>query len=123
MRSLTSTPFLLKLSAWLFAFACVGCVSLSIEQAKNNYRENRDYSSLELLSRSLTVSMQRSAVENLLGEPDYCPFEGQCYYSSDRMEAINDEFEGVMSLVVEYRDTSGTVTSTLQSFSFLPVGE
>ena len=70
--------------------------------------------------------MPRSKVEEILGEPDYSPVEGQYYYSSNR-----ENSEGVtIGLVLEYRKTEyrdddihTVITGKLESFRLMPIGE
>ena len=70
--------------------------------------------------------MPRSKVEEILGEPEYSPVEGQYYYSSNRKNA-----KGVLvGLVVEYRrteyrggDIHSVITGRLESFGLMPIGE
>jgi hypothetical protein len=68
--------------------------------------------------------MPRCKVVSILGEPDYSPVDGQCYYSSDKTNS-----KGVIiGLVVEYRkyvgnDVDMTITGKLESFKLMPIGE
>jgi hypothetical protein len=57
--------------------------------------------------------MPRAEVEQLLGEPDYSPTDGQYYYSSNRNK---------LGLVVDYR-IDGEATSQLQRFGMETLGE
>ena|SRR5215204_1406322 len=90
------------------------------------YKKSRDYRSLRVLIRRLKIGMPRSKVEEILGEPDYSPVEGQYYYSSDRENA-----KGVtIGLVVEYRKTEyrdsdihTVLTGKLESFRLMAIGE
>lgn len=90
------------------------------------YKKSRAYQSLKLLTRRLKIGMPRSKVEELLGEPDYSPVDGQYYYGSNRTNS-----KGViMGLVVEYRKTSyradgihTIITGKLESFVLMPIGE
>ena len=90
------------------------------------YRKTRDYRSLKILIKRLKVGMPRARVEEVLGEPDYSPVEGQYYYSSDRKNS-----KGVtIGLVVEYRKTEyrggdihTVITGRLESFILMPIGE
>ena len=97
-----------------------------LDQASRNYKAHRDYASLELISRHLHEGMERSKVEELLGEADYSPIEGQYYYSSDHSEMVGSGKERMsvpVGLVVEYRDEQGELTGQLQSFWLDRIGE
>ena len=90
------------------------------------YKKTRAYQSLKLLSKRLKIGMPRSKVEELLGEPDYSPVDGQYYYSSNR----NNSKGVVIGLAVEYRKTSyradgihTVITGKLESFKLMPIGE
>lgn len=71
--------------------------------------------------------MLRSEVENLLGEPDYSPVEGQYYYASDRevypQNGTANQVKVPVSLVVDYRNQLGEITDKLQTFWMGPLGE
>jgi hypothetical protein len=71
--------------------------------------------------------MKRTVVEDLLGEPDYSPVEGQYYYSSDRKDYVEAEgtkdTQVTIGLVIDYRDNNGVVTEQLQTFQIGPIGE
>jgi hypothetical protein len=90
------------------------------------YKKSRDYRSLRVLTKRLKVGMPRAKVEEVLGEPDYSPVEGQYYYSSDR-----ENSKGViLGLVVEYRrteyrggDIHTAITGRLESFRLMAIGE
>src|SRR5262249_32773235 len=47
------------------------------EQYSASYKKNRDYKSLKALVKLLKIGMPQRKVEDLLGEPDYSPIEGQ----------------------------------------------
>jgi hypothetical protein len=78
------------------------------------------------LTKLLKVGMPRAKVEEILGEPDYSPVEGQYYYSSNR-----ENSKGVIvGLVVEYRrteyrgsDIHTAITGRLESFRLMAIGE
>lgn len=106
----------------------VGCNTQAQEpeQASRSYKAHRDYPSLEVLSGHLRKGMVRSEVEELLGEADYSPIEGQYYYSSDRSEMAGSGKERMnvtVGLVVDYRDDQGKLTGQLQSFWLGRIGE
>ena len=90
------------------------------------YKKSRDYQSLKIFIKRLKVGMPRAKVEEILGEPDYSPVEGQYYYSSNRKNS-----KGVIiGLVVEYRKTEyrdddihTVITEKLESFRLMPIGE
>jgi hypothetical protein len=90
------------------------------------YKTIRDYRSLKLLVKRLKVGMPPSKVEEILGEPDYSPVDGQYYYSSNR-----ENSKGVtIGLVVEYRKTEyrggdihTVITGKLESFRLMPIAE
>jgi len=91
------------------AIICSSCSTYTLKQASISYKNNRDYESAKIICDLLRVGMKKSDVENLLGEPDYSPVEGDYYYSiaydeekyfemsdEDRQEVIN-------GIVVSYR--------------------
>jgi hypothetical protein len=88
------------------------------------YQKTRNYRSLKVLVKYLKRGMPRCKVVSILGEPDYSPVDGQCYYSSDKTNS-----KGVIiGLVVEYRkyvgnDVDMTVTGKLESFKLMSIGE
>lgn len=102
----------------------------TLEEASVSYRQNRDYASLELISRSVHEGMERAELEGLLGEPDYSPVEGQVYYASDREGPLGEQaspdgvpLRATYGLVADYRNEIGELTPHLQRFSFGPIGE
>ena len=103
------------------------CTTLSLEQASINYKKYHDYASLETIYRHLAKGMRRTEAEHLLGEPDYSPIEGQCYYSSDREEDSangNDGHSKVpVGIILDYRDKKGVSTGKIQTFQMGPIGE
>ena len=115
---------LLLLFIVLMGIACTDCTgrdqkSEQVKWAGSSYRTEKDYASLELISRHLHRGMTRSEVEELLGKADYSPIEGQEYYSSDRREAAGSGKERrfiTVGLVVEYRNDQGELTGQLQKF-------
>ncbi len=100
---------------------------LELEDSGRSYKTQRDYVSLEVIYRHLRKGMERSEVEELLGEPDYSPVEGQYYYSSDRRETVNRGKEqvrvSVVGMVVDYRDEQGMLTEQLQVFRLGRIAE
>lgn len=122
---------LLLLFIVLMGITCTDCTgrdqkSEQVEQAGSSYRTQKDYTSLELISKHLHRGMPRSEVEELLGKADYSPIEGQEYYSSDRREAVGSGKERMsftVGLVVEYRDERGELTGQLQRFWLGRIGE
>lgn len=115
---------------WLLisiSFVLVACAGQSVQQASASYKKNHDYASLEKIVANIDKGMKRAKVENLLGEPDYSPTEGQYYYSSDRRQTIEGPDHGVrevtVGLVVEYRDKNDNLTNELQDFKLGPIGE
>lgn len=102
----------------------LGCATTSLEQVSNHYQAQRDYASLEILHQQLRTGMNRAEVENLLGEPDYSPIEGQYYYSSDGEDESDPERGPVsVGVVVDYRDETGALSKKLQTFWLGPIGE
>jgi outer membrane protein assembly factor BamE (lipoprotein component of BamABCDE complex) len=106
----------------------VGCNTQAQEpeQASRSYKAHRDYPSLEIISGHLRKGMERSEVEDLLGEPEYSPLAGQEYYSSDRRETVRhgkQEVQIPVGLVVDYRDEQGRVTEQVQKFRLGRIGE
>lgn len=88
-----------------------------LDSASQTYRSTRALDSLAHLADLIPPGTPRSRVEALLGEPDYSPVDGQVYYSSQDNGASAD------SLVIDYRDANGTVTSSVQDRQFGPIGE
>jgi outer membrane protein assembly factor BamE (lipoprotein component of BamABCDE complex) len=106
-----------------FLVSCATSLS-SIEKASANYKQDRDYTSLEIIYKNLSKGMQRKEVERLLGEPDYSPIDGQYYYSSNRSAYAEDQGREVaIGVVVDYRDRNGDITEKLQEFWLGPIGE
>ena len=101
-------------------------VPASLPHAARSYRENRDLGSLQELISGLRLGMPERDVVALLGDPTYCPVDGQCYYPSDK----KDQNGFTLTLVVEYRynlhtgnDTTTVLTHRLESYSLFGVGE
>jgi hypothetical protein len=121
--------FALSLALAATAFACTGYrveMPSSLSAASRSYREHRDVESLQVLMGSLRVGMPEDAVKAVLGEPDTCPTEGQCYYGSEKRDRLGRPY----TLVVEYRYTfyandeiTTVVTHRLEEYSLSPVGE
>ena len=84
----------------------------TLERASHRYQHDRDYASLETITRSLHVGMSKAEVEALLGPPVYSPTDGQYNYSSTREDRI---------LVVDYR-LNDQLTDRLQQFDLMTVG-
>lgn len=114
-----------RLAPLLFLIiALVGCSSSPLENASRQYQSDKEYKSLKVIHGHLSKGMARNEVERLLGEPDYSPTDGQYYYSSSLSEYSKEqERETPVGLIVDYRDKSGAITSTLREFSFGPIGE
>ena len=59
------------------------CLSRELSE---HYKKDHDYQSLAMLIPFLDLhNMTRADVEQMLGEPSYCPTLDQCYYPSDEM--------------------------------------
>jgi outer membrane protein assembly factor BamE (lipoprotein component of BamABCDE complex) len=109
----------------------IGCGSEAneLEQASRSYKTQQDYASLERIHMHLRTGMARTEVEELLGEPDYSPVEGQYYYSSNRQETAGSgkkqvkQIDMPVGLVVEYRDEQGKLTGQVQKFWLGNIGE
>ena len=88
-----------------------GCASgkMTTDQISDHYKQNHDYESLVSLVPQLNLTMSRSEVENLLGEPIVCPLTGQCYYISDK------------TIIVYCSDESKVSHDTCQSFPLILV--
>ncbi len=105
--------------------------SEQLKQAGRSYKAQRDYASLETVHRHLRKGMARSKMEELLGEPDYSPVEGQEYYSSDRRETAGSgkekeqvkQIDMPVGLIVDYRDEQGELTGQVQTFRLGRIGE
>lgn len=108
-------------------FLLGGCASQSLQQASISYKTTKDYASLRIIHEHLALGMTRASVDNLLGEPDYSPIEGQYYYSSDRKEYPEDSAANrvkvPVGVVVNYRTEQGVLTDSLQTFWLGPIGE
>jgi hypothetical protein len=134
-RSLVRTRWSIRFAGVAFAIAAasLGCMPYRVaipaarEPARRGYGQRSDLESLQLLMGGLRLGMSEQAVRALLGEPDICPVEGRCYYSSDRQ----DRRGHTMTLVVEYRhdvllpdrEIDSVVSHRLESYSLGPVGE
>ena len=92
----------------VFAASCAG----SLERASARYKKDREFASLETITRSLHTGMNKAEVEALLGPPDYSPTDGQGSYSSSERSRI---------LIVDYR-LNDQVTDRLQHFELMTVG-
>jgi outer membrane protein assembly factor BamE (lipoprotein component of BamABCDE complex) len=104
----------------------VGCTDNSLKQASISYKTNHDYASLKVIYNSLSTGMSRTEVDNLLGEPDHSPIDGQYYYLSDRKEPPEPGMDNIkvpVGMVISYRDKSGQITDKIQEISFGPIGE
>jgi hypothetical protein len=119
-----------------------------IGELSEHYRQNHDYQSLVSLIPFLDLhDMTRADVEQILGEPSYCPTLDQCYYPTGEMiqtmcgegtvpdgetcvnPATGDEMPPLrfpMILVVRYQSTGNTqpeAADPLSGFWLGPVGE
>lgn len=102
---------------------CSGNLS-AIENASVNYKNTKDFKSLEIIFKHLSKETPSKEAKRLLGEPDYSPTKGQYYYSSNKSEYSKEQDREVpLGLVVDYRDKNGAVTETLQEFWIGPIGE
>lgn len=100
------------------------CSSSLLEDKSAQYKRDKEYRSLQVIFENLSKGMPRKEVERLLGDPDYSPTNGQYYYSSSQSVYSKDQDRTVpVGLVVDYCDTSGKLTDTLQAFSLGPIGE
>lgn len=98
----------------LMSLAFNGCdTPVGVEQARESYAANRDFSSLKVLHSQLSKGMSRADVETLLGQPTRSPLNGVYYYLSNQ-HGENDP-RARLGLVVEYIDSGGAVTDQLQS--------
>ncbi len=79
----------------------------SMMQLSKHYKQRHDYESLAALLPYLNYTLKRSDVENLLGEPEYCPTLSNCYYPSDK------------SVIVFCPDMSQVSRATCQSFPLI----
>lgn len=104
-----------------------GCAASELEFAKAEYKNSRSHDSLVVLEASIEPGMSRTEVDELLGEPDYSPIDGQYYYLSDREAPIPDapasQPPAPVGLVLDYRNDAGQVTQSLHSKRFGPIGE
>jgi hypothetical protein len=104
--------FIKKLVIGLSAILVLsGCTpgEKTVDEISDHYKKNHDYESLTALIPELDVTLSRSDVEALLGEPIVCPLTGQCYY-------ITDE-----SIIVHCDDESKISHETCQSFPLILV--
>jgi hypothetical protein len=115
-----------KCLATVLAVILVACTTSPspLDAAGANYRQHRDYESLEIVTQHLSTGLSRGDVERLLGEPDYSPTEGLYYYSSaKKARSEQHDREVTLGLVVDYRDKSGADTKSLQKYQLGPMGE
>ncbi|NOX92082.1 MAG: hypothetical protein GXP18_06440 [Gammaproteobacteria bacterium] len=95
-----------------------------LEEASAKYKNNRDYESLQIIHEHLAFGIERKAIENLLGEPDYSPTDGLYYYSSSQRVFIENQNRYTSpGLIVDYRDKKGVTTETLRKFQLRNIGE
>ena len=81
-----------RLRVWLIVvFLISGCANHepTLQELSENYKQNHDYESLVAMLPHLSYTMSRSEVENLLGEPVYCPMAHQCYYHSNQSAIVS----------------------------------
>ncbi len=119
-------PLLLALLLLITACDTQAQIPRMSKLAGDSYKAHRDYASLEIIYRYLSKGMEQGAVEELLGEPDYSPIEGQYYYSSElrKTESRGEEqIEVTVGLIVDYRNKQGILTDKLQSFQMGSLGE
>lgn len=122
-------------SAVLVLSGC-GSGERTVDEISDHYKKNHDYDSLVALIPELNVTLSRSDVETLLGEPIVCPLEGQCYYISDKSVIVHCDDESKIShetcqsfpliLVVSYSLVEANIASPqdrLFSIYLGPVGE
>lgn len=123
MRRMNKTSPLIFIAILLLG----SCGYPSLRRVSTHYKAHKDYASLKMIYKHLGRGMKRSKVENLLGEPDYSPINGQYYYSSDREEypegSTADQNKVPVGLVVDYRNPLGVLTNELQTLWLGPVGE
>jgi hypothetical protein len=74
-----------------------------------HYKQYHDYESLVALVPQLNLTMSRSEVGKLLGQPIVCPLTGQCYYTSDK------------TIIIYCVDESKVSHETCQSFPLILV--
>ncbi len=74
----------------LLIFVVAGCASANKTkgQLSDHYKEYKDYESLVALVPYLNYPLTRSNVEDLLGEPAYCPSATDCYYTTDKSVVV-----------------------------------
>ena len=106
----------------------IGCTGeITVAQASDSYKVNRDYTSLKVIYTALSKGMSRKKVQSLLGEPEYSPTEGQYYYLSDHREQANgnslSEQKFPAGIVVDYRNQNLELTDSLQDYWMGPIGE
>lgn len=131
----------------LIALFVNGCSSANdeIERFSRHYKEYHDYESLSALFPYFYIPMARSEVEELLGEPSYCPSTSECYYHTDKSifvcptdsiyqqgTCLSDLLGEVSpsntpwTLIVRYAATDSAdylPGDIVRGFFFLPVGE
>lgn len=95
-----------------------------LETAGKNYRQHKDFASIEIINRTLSKGMPRRNIEKLLGTPDYAPTNGLFYYSTNKTVFDKTHNHKVnIGLIVDYRDKNSNPTETLQNFSIEQIGE
>ncbi len=93
------------------------CPHHIVQHSSVSYKGYKDYASLEAIYKNLFKGMNRKEIIQLLGKADYSPIEGQYYYSSERSEySASQEREITVGLVVDFRDSNGSLTENLQAF-------
>jgi hypothetical protein len=83
-----------------------------LEAASQSYQSTRAYESLAHLTDLISIGTPRARVEELLGDPDYSPVDGQVYYSS------NDGGASAPGLIIDYRDANGIETPGVVEMHF-----
>jgi hypothetical protein len=89
------------------------------------FRQHRDLADLQGLLPALALGAPRKAVESLLGAPDYCPTDQQCYYASKAKNPVGITY----GLVVDYEvlnpfpNRQTPPPGTLQSVSLMAIAE
>ena len=109
----------------------IACSGTSLSEVSAQYLKSGDADSLDVIVSHLKPGMLRGEVEELLGQPNYSPTEGQYYYSSSREVSVGEGLPlARYGLVVDYRiveylpgDIRSELTERLQSFHVGPIGE
>jgi hypothetical protein len=89
------------------------------------FRRTRSLHDLQALLPLLELGLPRERIEQILGTPDYCPTDNQCYYGSDSANAVGVPYGLVVDYEVlsPYEEKETPSPGKLESFSLMAIGE